>query len=140
MAIAAAFMNLGIHVALTPMHLSEMPYIGVLFVIASGLLGVVVVGLASDRDRLRTAAWMGGSAVCAAAFIAFVISRTSGLPLGYHEAWMGAIEDLLGLTCLFLELVFLGCAAISLSRQERVPTAGRTRTWMPLHDRTASLP
>jgi hypothetical protein len=54
-AVAAAFVNLGIHLSMAPDHLAEKPYIGVLFVIGSALLGAVMTGLASDRDRLRTA-------------------------------------------------------------------------------------
>ncbi|MBV9012509.1 MAG: hypothetical protein JO272_10750 [Pseudonocardiales bacterium] len=135
-AIAAAFINLDIHLVLTSDHLTEKLYIGVLFVIGSALLGLVVIGLASDRDRLRTAAWIGGSVICAVEFILFVLSRSTGLPGGYLEDWLGATEDLLGLACLFVELVFLGCAAACLTT-----TAGRPQAaWVPLHDRSAPLP
>lgn len=57
-AIVTAFVNLGIHVYLSPMHLQEKFYIGVLFLIGSAALAVVVVGLATDRDRPRTLAWL----------------------------------------------------------------------------------
>jgi hypothetical protein len=114
-AVAATFINLGIHLTLAPDHLAEKPYIGVLFVIGAGLLGLVVVGLATERDRLRALAWLLGSAASAVMFAAFLASRTTGLPLGYHEAWIGQPEDLLGLACLALELVFLSCAAASLT-------------------------
>lgn len=135
-AIAAAFVNLGIHLALTPDHLAEKLYIGVLFVIGSALLGGVMVGLASDRDRLRTLAWVGGAVVCAVEFILFVFSRTTGLPQGYLENWLGAPEDLLGLASLVVELLFIGCAAGSLTTAPRT-LHGQIR--MPLHDRTAPL-
>lgn len=140
LAIAAAFVNLAIHLALTPDHLSEELYIGVLFVIVSGLLGMVVIGLASDHDRLRALAWIGGTAICAIQFIGFVVSRTGGLPLGYREAWTGAPEDLLGLASLFLELAFIGCAAGSVRRGPRTSAPPVRRSWLPLHDRTAPLP
>ncbi|MBO0788265.1 MAG: hypothetical protein J2P33_19560 [Actinobacteria bacterium] len=137
-AIAAAFVNLGIHLSMAPDHLAEKLYIGILFVIGSALLGAVMIGLASDRDRLRTAAWAGGALVCAAEVILFVLSRTTGLPQGYHEAWAAAPEDLLGLASLAVELLFIGCAALSLSRTEsgRRPHAD----WLMIHDRTAPLP
>lgn len=139
-AIAAAFLNLAIHLALTPDHLSEELYIGVLFVIASGLLGMVVVGLASDHDRLRAPAWIGGVAICALQSIAFLVSRTAGLPLGYHEAWTGTSEDLLGLASVFLELLFIVCAAGSLRRRAHYSARRAPRPWWILHDRTAPLP
>lgn len=140
-AIAASFVNLGIHLALSPAHLIEQRYIGVLFVIGSGLLGLVMIGLSTDRDRVRTAAWLLGAVVSAVMFVSFVVSRTTGLPLGYHEAWAAAPEDLLGLASLALELVFLGCAAASLrvTRATRPVTATTHRFPVPVHDRTAPL-
>lgn len=134
-AITAAFVNMGIHLAMTPMHLAEETYIGVLFVIGSALLGMVMIGLASDRDRLRTIAWTGGGLVCAVEFCLFVASRTIGLPGGYHETWASGMEDYLGLASLLVEVVFLGCAAASLTRAPRPGQAAR----LPLHDRTAPL-
>lgn len=139
-AIAAAFVNLGIHLALTPMHLMEMPYIGVLFVIGSALLGAVMVGLASDHNSLRTLAWIGGSVVCVVEFALFVISRTSGLPSGYHETWATSTEDILGLVSLAVEAIFIACAALSLAPAAREPIRPRPVSWMPWEDRTASLP
>lgn len=140
-AIAASFINLGIHLALSPEHLIEKPYIGVLFVIGSGLLGLVTIGLSTDRDRLRTSAWLLGAVVNAVMFVSFLFSRTTGLPLGYHEAWAAAPEDLLGLASLFLELVFLACAAASLrvSRAPRPTTTAAHRFPVLVHDRTAPL-
>lgn len=114
-AVTAVFVNLGIHLSMAPDHLAEKLYVGILFLIGSVLLGAVMIGLASDRDRLRTAAWAGGALVCAAEVVLFVISRTIGLPQGYHEAWTATPEDLLGLASLAVELLFIGCAALSLT-------------------------
>lgn len=133
-AIAAVFVNLGIHLALAPDHLEEKLYIGVLFVIGSALLGPVMVGLASDRDRLRTPMWLLGSVICAVEFVLFCLSRTTGLPGGYQEEWLGSTENYLGLASLFVELVFVGAALASLTSTR---SAGQTA--MPLHDRTAPL-
>ncbi len=137
-AIGAAFCNLGIHLAMVPDHLAEMLYIGILFIIGSALLGMVMVGLATDRDRLRTIAWVGGSLVCAVEFILFVLSRTVGLPMGYKEGWLG-IEGMLGLSSLFVEVLFIACAAVSLSRVPARHEFRQTRV-LPWHDRTALLP
>lgn len=133
-AVAAAFVNLGIHLALTPDHLEEKLYIGVLFVIGSGVLGLVMVGLASDRDRLRAPMWVLESVVCAAEFVLFCLSRTTGLPGGYQEEWLGGVESYLGLASLFVELVFVAGALVSLT-----PAAEPGRVAMPLHDRSAPL-
>lgn len=138
-AAAAAFVNLGIHLALAPDHLAEMRYIGVLFVIGSALLGMVMAGLASDRDRLRVPAWIGGSAVSAVEFVLFVISRTAGLPGGYLEEWTGSVENYLGLASLFVELVFVACAVASLAGSSATVRERRGTRHMPLHDRTAPL-
>jgi hypothetical protein len=133
-AIGSVFVNLGIHLALAPDHLEEKFYIGVLFIIGSALLCMVAVGLASDHDRWRTPAWTGGGLVCAVEFLAFVFSRTTGLPGGYKETWLGETEDLLGLISLFVELVFITAAVVSLTRARRPGTPP-----MPVHDRTAQL-
>jgi hypothetical protein len=130
------FANLGIHLALARNHLSEKLYIGILFLIVVGLLGAVLVGLSSDRDRLRTPAWLLGSGVCLAEFVLFLLSRTTGLPGGYHEAFLGAPEDLLGLASLFTELAVLATATTSLTTTPPGPGSG---TPFPLHDRTAPL-
>lgn len=134
-AVGAAFVNLGIHLAMVPDHLAEELYIGVLFIIGSALLGAVMVGLGSDHNSLRTLAWTGGSLVCAVEFVLFVLSRTTGLPGGYLEGWTGSIENYLGLSSLFVELLFIGCAAVSLSPSPEP----RSIRWMPWYDRTAPL-
>lgn len=143
LAIVVAFLNLGIHVYLAPMHLEEKLYIGVLFLIGSATLGVVVVGLATDRDRVRTLAWLLGFAASAVMFIAFVLSRTIGLPGGYLEPWAESTEDILGLVSLGLELVFCGCCIASITTDRAVSRMASAPTLahrvLPLHDRTAPL-
>lgn len=138
-AISAAFLNLGIHVYLAPMHLQEKFYIGVLFLLGSAALAVVVVGLATDHDRVRTVAWLLGSGTSLAMLAAFVLSRTVGLPGGYLEAWAVGPEDVLGLVSLGLEFVFCGCCLASITTRSRVPAPDRPFLLLPLHDRTAPL-
>jgi len=137
-AIAAAFLNLGIHVYLAPMHLEEMFYIGVLFLIGSVALSVAIVGLATDRDRVRTVSWLLGTATSLVMFVAFLLSRTVGLPGGYLEPWAEGAEDVSGLVSIGLELIFSACCLASLTRVATVrPTV--PQTLLPLHDRTAPL-
>lgn len=116
-AVLAAFVNLGIHTALTPMHLAEMRYIGLLFILGSALLAAVIVGLASDHPGLRTAGWLGGSLICVVEMVLYVVSRTGGLPGGYKEGWFGRAEDLLGLASLVVEALFVACAAVALTHE-----------------------
>jgi hypothetical protein len=94
-----------IHVYLAPDHLREMPYIGVLFVVASVLCLVALVAILV-RPRLA-AGWLLGTALCVGMAVAFVISRAIGLP-DYHEAWTS--DHALGLVCLPPEAVFVLCA------------------------------
>ncbi|HET7385599.1 MAG TPA: hypothetical protein VFJ19_02935 [Nocardioidaceae bacterium] len=129
-------MMLGIHLYLAPDHLEEKLYIGVLFLIGSALLGFVMVALASDQNRLRTPGWLLGGLISVVMFVAFVVSRTSGLPLGYHETWASSSEDLLGLASLFLEVVFVACMALSV----KVAGGRRALPHLPAGDPNAPLP
>lgn len=140
-AIGSAAVNLEIHVVLAFGHWREMPYIGAMFVIAATLLGLVVAGLSSGRDSRRTLAWIGGSIVSAGEFILFVLSRTTGLPGDYREAWMETPEDLLGLLSLLTEAVFIACAALSLPHQLAPrPATDASGHRLSAHDRTAPSP
>lgn len=107
-AITAVELVIAVHVVLTPMHLRETFYIGALFVIGNALLLAAIVLMAGQLRR-RAGWWLGG-AVCAGEFVGFVLSRTTGLPMGYHETWASAPEDYLGLFSLACELAF-GLAA-----------------------------
>jgi hypothetical protein len=101
-AAAILAVEIAIHAALAPAHLDEVPYIGVLFVIASVLLTVALAAiLIAPHNPLG---WYLGSALCAAMAAAFVISRATGLP-DYHEAWTS--DAGLGLISLPPELLFL---------------------------------
>jgi hypothetical protein len=100
-AAAILVVEIAIHVALAPAHLDEVPYIGVLFVVASVLLTVALAAiLIAPRNPLG---WYLGSALCAGMAAAFVISRATGLP-DYHEAWSS--DGGLGLISLPPELLF----------------------------------
>jgi len=100
-----------IHAALAPDHLSEIPYIGAGFVLASVLLGLALLGVVAGRR----AGWLLGAAVCVGTATLFVLSRTTGLP-GFHEEWSS--DGGLGVASLPLETVFLACA-ITVTRRQR---------------------
>jgi hypothetical protein len=97
--------EIAIHGALAPDHLREVPYLGALFLGASVLLSVVLIGiLALSRKAM---VWQAGAAICAGMAVAFVASRTVGLP-GLHESWTS--DAGLGLVALPPELIFVTCA------------------------------
>lgn len=139
-AIGAAVVNLEIHAVLALDHGREMPYIGVLFVLGAVLLGVVVAGLSSGRDRRRAVSWIAGCFVSAGEAVLFVLSRTVGLPGDYRETWIQTPEDLLGLLSLLAEVIFIVCAAMSLTRYPATHLAERPPSRFAWHDRTAPLP
>lgn len=76
---AAAFLllNAAVHIPLVPEHLEEAPYIGVLF-IALSVVCVVLAVLVLVRDSLLV--WVAAGGVSLLALLAFVASRTVGLP------------------------------------------------------------
>jgi hypothetical protein len=101
-----------IHLWLTPMHLTEKLYIGVLFTVGNVLLLLALALLFSRRGQV--AGWLLGAAVCAGELVGFVLSRTVGLPMDYHGTWLAEREDYLGLASLLCEVVFLAVAASQL--------------------------
>ena len=66
------------HIPVIPSHLREAPYIGVLFI----LLTVACLGLAAILTwRARTPAYAAAAIITGAAIVAYVLSRTVGLPM-----------------------------------------------------------
>jgi hypothetical protein len=118
-ATTCALVEIGIHMAMTPDHLGEKFYIGVLFVIGTGVLCLVVLGLGVPGPA-RPWAWLLGSAVSVVMFALFIVSRTIGLPAGYLEGWF--TDYALGIVSLPFEVIFVACAAVTLRvRRERRP-------------------
>lgn len=99
-----------IHAFETPDHLEEQTYVGVLFVLnAVGALVAAIGMLRGSRS-----AWTLGVLVAAGAFLAFVLSRTTGLP-GYHETeW-----EPLGILSLIVEAGYVLVAARALAAPAR---------------------
>lgn len=73
----ALLVTAGTHLPLIRDHLSEAPYVGALF-IALSVAAVALAGALLLADT-RTV-WALSGAVCLAAIVAFVLSRTVGLP------------------------------------------------------------
>jgi peptidoglycan/LPS O-acetylase OafA/YrhL len=117
LAAASALSISSVHVAILNQHLEEKTYVGALFLAATLALQLVALELAQSRrdPLLDAAAWAGGTAVVAAMFALFVVSRTAGLP-GYHEPW-----DEIGIASLALEGLFLTTAVanVLLGRRRR---------------------
>ena len=118
---AAALAAVGvIHLVLSPEYFSEQAYIGVLFVAGGLFLLVLAVRLWRADDA---PSWLLGALTMAAMGIAFVLSRTTGLP-GFHESGL----DLSGVVSLVLEAGFVAAAVpalISTGDARPAPARGR---------------
>jgi hypothetical protein len=108
LAAAALAANGIIHLVLSPEYFSEQTYIGVLFV-AGGVFLIVLAVALWVRDNVPS--WLLGALTMAGMGIAFVLSRTTGLP-GFKESeW-----ELSGIVTLVLEAGFVTAAIAALSR------------------------
>lgn len=67
----------GIHIALVPAHLREAPYAGALFIALSATALVIAILLVACNHRL---VWLGAGALSLTALLAYVVSRSVGLP------------------------------------------------------------
>ena len=108
LAAAALAANGIIHLILSPEYFSSQAYVGVLFVAGGLFLGALAVALWM-RDNVPS--WLLGALTMAGMGIAFILSRTTGLP-GFKESeW-----ELSGLVTLVLEGGFIAAAVAALSR------------------------
>ena len=127
--------NAGIHAELAPDHLHEVAYLGASFVVAAALLALAAVTLIAVPWSGR--AWAAAGLLCLVMAIAFVASRTVGLP-GVHEAWTS--DHRLGVVALADELIFVGFAghARRLSRRAGcTPVSPSGHPWLLPDDRGA---
>lgn len=124
-----------IHGYLAPDHLREVPYVGVLFVAVSVLLTIVLVGILT-RPR-AAAVWHGGAVVCLGMALAFVASRTVGLP-GLRESWIS--DAGLGLVSLPPEVVFVICALSAARDTRRAVGCVAPRTRIGTTSSVSSIP
>ncbi|UXY39784.1 hypothetical protein [Streptomyces albidocamelliae] len=76
--------NVVLHALLVPDHLEEKFYIGVLFALGSVVMLIVAAALVTWKRPMI--AWLTGALVSFGMIIAFLLSRTVGLPDGYYES------------------------------------------------------
>jgi hypothetical protein len=116
------------HIPLIPEHLEEAPYVGILFIV----LSVVCVALAGVILVLDTdAVWLLSGATCLAAVVAFLASRTVGLPQIGDD--IGNWTEPLGFPAVASEALLVVLAVVHLSRQHRVAQ----RSALPAHGKAA---
>lgn len=97
-----------IHLVEAPEYLEEETYIGVLFVL--NVLGAAATAYGLLKGERW--AWPLGLLVAGGAFVAFILSRTIGLPSFKEDEWEG-----LGLVSLLVEGAFVVIAAMALGRR-----------------------
>lgn len=97
-----------IHLVEAPEYLEEETYIGVLFIFNAVGAAVCAYGLLKGASW----AWPLGILVAGGAFVAFILSRTTGLPSFKEDEWEG-----LGLLSLVVEGAFVIVAATAMSRR-----------------------
>jgi hypothetical protein len=67
-----------VHIALVPAHLRDAPYAGAVFIaLSAASIGVALLIAVSDQRR----AWAAAGGLAAGALVAYVISRSVGLPM-----------------------------------------------------------
>ena len=75
--IAALTATAAVHITLVPDHLREAPYAGVLFItLSAAALGLAALLAVSDHQL----AWLAAGALSLAALLAYLASRSIGLP------------------------------------------------------------
>ncbi|MDQ6686459.1 MAG: hypothetical protein M3Z50_02415 [Actinomycetota bacterium] len=101
-----------VHLPLVPAHLKEAPYVGWLFI----AFVVVCLALAVALVLADTSvAWLASGSVALAALVAFLVSRTVGLPQLGDD--MGNWTDPLGYPAMASEALMTGLAALILIRR-----------------------
>lgn len=119
----------GVHIAIAPQHLHEAPYAGVLFLaLATAALASAGVVLTTDHPL----AWAGAAALSLAAVVAYLMSRSVGLPMLSDD--IGDWLNPLGLIAVGAEttvVLIAGYAQRSFSRYRIVTATERLYTVVP---------
>ncbi len=92
-----------LHLVETPEYMEEQRYIGILFVLSAVGSVVSLWGIWQDRAW----GWALGTAVAGGAFVAYILSRTTGLP-SFHES---EFFEPSGIISLLVEGAFVAVAA-----------------------------
>jgi len=109
-AAAAAIGEAVAHIPVTKEHLTEAPYIGIAFVLVT-VAGFVLAQLLLTADTRRL--WQATAVVSALALVAFLLSRTIGLPQIQDD--IGDWSDPLGTVAVVCEAIMLATAIVHLS-------------------------
>ncbi len=110
LAALALLVTAGVHLYLAPEHLREAPYIGVLF-IALAVASLISAALLLLKDA--PAAWWAAGLVNVLAVIAYVLSRSVGLPQIGDD--IGNWTEPLGLIALGAEALTVVAALLALA-------------------------
>ncbi|WGL52319.1 hypothetical protein P5P86_00465 [Nocardioides sp. BP30] len=122
-AVLALLVTSGTHVPLIREHLQEAPYVGWLFI----ALSVVAVLLAVALVVADTpAVWAMTGVVGAASVLAFLVSRTVGLPQIHDD--IGNWSESLGYPAITAEAIATVAAVLTLRRAARQRAALTTRS------------
>ena len=101
-----------IHLINSPEDLEEGSYTGVLYL--ANFLGALAAAVGIYRDKGW--GWVLGLLIAGGAFVAYIVSRTVGLPrLGVEEEWL----EPLGVLSLIVEVLFVGVFLTILVRPQR---------------------
>ncbi len=106
------------HVPVTPEHLNEAPYIGVLFIVLTAACLILAAALLISDSAL---VWAATGGTCLLAVVAFVLSRTVGLPLITDD--IGNWTETLGVVSLVTETGVVILSALALRKAVRLSDA-----------------
>jgi len=109
-----------VHIPVIPMHLEEAPYIGYLFIALTAVCFAIAVAVLLVDSVV---VWAAGGVVTALAVIAYVLSRTVGLPQIQDD--IGNWSEPLGIAAITAETLTVLLAVVALRRAEAAVQAAR---------------
>ena len=109
-----------VHIPVIPMHLEEAPYIGYLFIALTAVCFALAAAVLLVDSML---VWAAGGVVTALAVIAYVLSRTVGLPQIQDD--IGNWSEPLGIAAITAETLTVLLAVVALRRAEAAVQAAR---------------